>query len=158
METPDQIESKLEKLLVPRGFSEQGAASIETLFDDLAGEGELVHDVSTKRARGWWWLGSAAAGVCLALKLTVSAPSSELFVERVPEVDYVEPVALVSESEGVVSAEPELDYVTDAEGNLMQAWNVQVVSEEKFHDPETGYEVRVVCPREEILLMPVSSF
>jgi hypothetical protein len=33
-----------------------------------------------------------------------------------------------------------------------------VVDEERLHDVETGYEVLVSRPREEVVLMPVTAF
>jgi hypothetical protein len=39
-----------------------------------------------------------------------------------------------------------------------RAWRVRVVDEERLHDVQTGYEVLVSRPREEVRLIPVSSF
>jgi hypothetical protein len=73
-------------------------------------------------------------------------------------VEHFEPISLVSEEEGVVSAEVEDRLFSDGDGNLMRAWHVQVVNQERFHDPQTGHEVTLVRPRDEVVLMPVSSF
>lgn len=67
-------------------------------------------------------------------------------------------VVLLEDVEGVVSAEANQSLVADADGSLHRAWHVQVLSEEHFHDEESGETVRVVHPRDEVVMMPVTSF
>lgn len=158
MEELEEIERRLEGL-VPRGFSESGLASVEAMFDKLAA------NEPPRRPAGWTWGLGAAAAVALAAGLgltlrpaadppavTVAAP------DAVAEVADGEEPELVSELEGVVAIEADDGMLTDADGSLHRAWHVRVVSEERFRDSESGQEVRVVAPRDELVLMPVSAF
>ncbi|MGB1128879.1 MAG: hypothetical protein ACPG4K_02420, partial [Haloferula sp.] len=101
--------------------------------------------------------GSAAAGIALAFALTwLNAPEKP---EPVAAISTgVELVSLVSEEEGVVAAEADEELLADSDGRLMRAWHVQVVNQERFVDPQTGHEITVVQPRDELVLMPVSAF
>lgn len=163
METAEQIERKLGDL-VPRGFSESGASSIEAMLDELAAD-----DEPNGQRRTWGW-GLAAAAVVLAVSLAglanrqagatadavVAVPNDE--PELVEGLESGDDPELVAELEGVVSVEADDGMLTDSDGSLHRAWHVRVVSEERFHDSETGQEVRVVAPRDELVLMPVTAF
>ncbi|MEM1083839.1 MAG: hypothetical protein AAGI48_06925 [Verrucomicrobiota bacterium] len=155
METPESIERMLESRLVPGGMSEEGSAQLESLIDELAGE-------SPSSERRWlhYLLGGAAAALAMAASFWMLMPSGE--VPPVAGVDElfseVRDVVLLEDVEGVVSAEANQDLVSDPDGSLHRAWHVQVVSEEHFHDEKSGEVVRVVHPRDELVLMPVTSF
>ncbi|MFC7335552.1 hypothetical protein ACFQY0_00065 [Haloferula chungangensis] len=155
METPESIERILEKRLVPCAFSVEGSAALESLIDELAGE-------SPQPSVRWgrYLVGAAAAALMMFAGIAVWIPTSE--VPAVAEVNtlFAEPheVVLIEDVEGVISAEENDGLVADADGSLHRAWLVQVVSEERFRDEESGQEVRVVSPRDEIVLMPVTSF
>ena len=155
MDTPEDIERRLQRCLTPRGFSEAGMEAMDQMIDELAGTADEA--VSFDGHRMAWLTGSAAAGIALAFGITwMNAPESpDAFVGW---ADQIEPISLVSEEVGVVAAEADEQLVSDDEGNLMRAWHVQVVNQERFHDPQTGHEVTVVRPRDEVVLMPVSSF
>jgi hypothetical protein len=155
METPESIERMLQSRLVPGAMSGQGSASLEALIDELAED-------SPRQATKW--VGYLVAGAVAALAMTASImlgvraadvrPLSgvdQLFSEGLD-------VVLLEDVEGVVSAEANERLVADADGSLHRAWHVQVVSEERFHDEESGEVVRVVHPRDEVVLMPVTSF
>lgn len=155
MEAPEEIELRLQRALSPRGFSTEGMEAIEEMLDVLAVESDQRASFSGHR---WAWLsGSVAAGVALAFGITWMNSGVEPLVTD-QFFQHIEPVSLVSEEEGVVSAEVESGLFSDRDGNLMRAWHVQVVNQERFHDPQTGHEVTVVRPRDEVVLMPVSSF
>jgi hypothetical protein len=66
-------------------------------------------------------------------------------------------VVLIGSSEFVEDAVPE-DWMSETDGVPHQAWRVRVVDQERLRDVETGYEVLVSRPREEVRLMPVTSF
>jgi len=155
METPEEMERRLQRCLTPRGFSDEGMAAMDDLLDELAGDSEEIASFNGHR---WAWVsGAAAAGIALAFGITwmsqLGQPESSSLV-----ADFVEPVSLVSEEVGVVAVEEGEQLLSDDEGNLMRAWHMQVVNQERFHDPQTGHEVTVVHPRDEVVLMPVSSF
>jgi hypothetical protein len=153
MRTPEEIERMLGERLIPRGFSERGRQAIEGLIDELAGESP------SPAGRGRWWGTGAAAAAVLAVAGWGWWSSPEV-TPAAPAVvgELVSPLELLSESVGVVSAEPDLEFRSDAEGKLLEAWHVQVVSEERFRDTESGHVVTVRHPRDELVLMPVSNF
>lgn len=150
MRTPDDIERMLGERLIPRGFSERGARDIEAAIDELA-----AADPPSRRGR---WIIAAAAALAAAATLAMwpSAPAPR--GEPVAAASPAGEVELLSESVGVLSVEPDDALRSDAEGNLLRAWHVRVVSEERFRDAETGHEVRVVRPSDELVLLPVSTF
>lgn len=155
MEAFEVMERRLERSLTPRGFSEAGMASIEEMLDELSGE---TPRRTLFNGHGLRWIsGSAAAGVALAFGLTwLNSPE---IAEPVAAVSTgIVPVSLVAEEEGVVAAEADEELVVGSDGQLMRAWHLQVVNQERFLDPQTGHEVTVVHPRDEMVLMPVSAF
>jgi hypothetical protein len=155
METPEQIERRLQRCLTPRGFSDAGMVAIDEMIDELAGE---AGERSFFNGHSWWWMsGSVAAGVALAFGLTWLSQPDAPAKSATLSMGY-QTVSLVSEEEGVVAAEADEQLFSDEDGNLMRAWHVVVVNREHFHDAETGHEVTVVHPRDEMVLMPVSSF
>jgi len=66
-------------------------------------------------------------------------------------------LVLIDSSEVVEDAVPE-DWMSETDGVPHRAWRVRVVDQERLRDVETGYEVLVSHPREEVRLMPVTSF
>jgi hypothetical protein len=159
METPESIERMLEKRLVPSAFSVEGSAALESLIDELAGEpSALVAQASVKWGR--YLMGAAAAALVMFGLILMSIPSGEVPEMVGVEELFSEPqgVVLLEDLEGVISAEENEKLVVDADGSLHRAWHVQVISEEIFHDEQSGQEVRVVHPRDELVLMPVTTF
>lgn len=152
MQTPEEVERALAERLMPRGFSEKGGRELESLIDELAA-GE--DDQGEPRRRGWFWGAAAAAAVMVPVMWwPTKAPAEQLVAADVPG----EEIELLSESIGVVAAEADEDLMSDADGSLMRAYHLSVVSEERFRDVETGHEVRVVRPSDELVLVPVSNF
>ena len=152
MRTPEEIERALAERLIPRGFSEKGGREIEALIDELAGE-EESGPVGARRV--WWWGAAAAAAMMASIVWWPADPASRQVAGTTPPGDDLE---LLSESIGVVAAEPDERLRSEVDGQLMQAWHLSVVSEERFLDAETGHEVRVVRPSDELVLVPVSTF
>ena len=154
METPEQIEKALGRL-VPPALSEEGTASIEAALDELAAADGGTHE-TTPPARRWWLGGAAAAALGLAaIPLwwgPVESPAGPVAsLER-------EPMVLLEESGRVISAEEDLTLLAQEDGSVHRAWHVRVVDEERYRDMETGLEVQVVHPRDELVLLPVSHF
>lgn len=156
MDRPEDIERKLGEL-VPRGFSEAGLVSVCELVDQLAEEAPTA-----SRGRPRWGIAAGIAALLAgALAWTTSSAERDVAIATVPEVPLVEELPeaeLLAQLEGVVAVEEDGEFRTDADGSLHRAWHVRVVNEERFHDPETGSEVRVLRPRDELVLMPVSAF
>ncbi|MCF7675699.1 MAG: hypothetical protein K9M97_10165, partial [Akkermansiaceae bacterium] len=66
-------------------------------------------------------------------------------------------LVLISESSRVEDISDE-GWLASPEGGAAQAVRCRVVEASTFRDEETGIEVVVAEPREEVLLMPVSVF
>jgi hypothetical protein len=159
MESPEDIEKALSRLM-PAAFSEEGKRSLDELIDGLAA-GETVLEVAPDKSKPLLpWAGgiaAAAAAVVLAMNLPGGGPSTpSAGISQTPPVTTGETV-LLHQSERVEAAVPE-DWMTEADGVAYRAWRVRVVGEERLHDVQTGYEVLVSRPREEVRLIPVSSF
>jgi hypothetical protein len=160
MESPEEIEKALSRL-VPAAFSEQGKRSLDELIDGLAaGETTVIEMAPDKSKPLLPWAGgiaAAAAAVVLAMNFPAGGPSapSPGISQAPPEI--AGETVLLHQSERVEAAVPE-DWMTEADGVAYRAWRVRVVGEERLHDVQTGYEVLVSRPREEVRLIPVSSF
>ena len=154
METPESIEAKLGRLLIPRGFSDRGRDACDSLIDELA--------ASAPEARRDWrpfvWLGGLAAVLAMTFSLMVDFGASRPGVQAASGPDEPNGLALLSETEGVVSAEVAGERLSESDGSLFEPWQIRVVAEERFRDEETGEEIRVWQPREELVLVPVSTF
>jgi len=161
----DPVESILARLMPP-AFSEDGQREIEAMLDDLAGA--PTGSLPAKRT-GIVWLrriataGIAAAGVAAALIFPLASrpvPASWAASARSGKSPAANPPAgmvLVSESERIESMTDD-GWQEDADGSTMRAMRLNVVEENSLLDEETGIVMQVSQPREEILLMPVSSF
>ncbi len=156
MESPEDIEKALSRLM-PAAISEEGKRSLDELIDGLAA-GETV--VQMPRKSAWPWLGgigAAAAAVVIALNLPAGSPAPA-DVAVTPPVPVVQGgIVLLQQTERVENAEPD-GWMSETDGVAHRAWRVRVVDEERLRDLETGYEVLVSRPREEVILMPVTAF
>lgn len=159
MESPEEIEKALSRLM-PAAFSEAGKRSLDELIDGLAAGETVVEMVPPKSRPLLPWaggLGAAAAAVVLALNFPAGGPATPVPGISQTAVDGTAGIVLLQQSERVEAAVPE-DWMTEADGVAYRAWRVRVVDEERLHDVQTGYEVLVSRPREEVRLIPVSSF
>ena len=156
MESPEDIEKALFRLM-PAAISEEGKRSLDELIDGLAA-GETIVEIPRKSA--WPWLGgigAAAAAVVVALNLPAGSPApANIAVTPPAEVEEGD-IVLLQQTERVENAEPD-GWMSETDGVAHRAWRVRVVDEERLRDLETGYEVLVSRPREEVILMPVTAF
>lgn len=158
MESPEDIEKALSRLM-PTALSEPGRRSLDELIDSLA-TGKPVATAPAPASRPWAWAaGIAAAAAALGFALI---PPAATPVEGVAVTEPTAPatgggVVLIGQSERVETAVPE-DWMSESDGVAHRAWRVRVVDEERLHDVETGYEILVSRPREEVVLMPVTAF
>ena len=159
MESPEDIEKALARLM-PSAISEKGQRSMDDLIDSLAaGETVAVELPPMKKPSRLPWfgaLGAAAAAVVVALSLPQGGSAPAAVVENAPKAEEGN-VVLIGSSEVVEDAVPE-DWMSETDGVPHRAWRVRVVDQERLRDVETGYEVLVSRPREEVRLMPVTSF
>jgi len=156
MESPEEIEKALSRLM-PAAISEEGKRSLDALIDGLAA-GDTVVEMPRKSA--WPWLGgigAAAAAVVIALNLPAGSPVSPTVASTPPTETREGGIVLLQQTERVENAEPE-GWMSETDGVAHRAWRVRVVDEERLRDLETGYEVLVSRPREEVILMPVTAF
>lgn len=158
MESPEDIEKALSRLM-PAAISEEGKRSLDELIDGLAsGETAVVEMPPRKSARPWLGgIGAAAAAVVIALNLPAGSPAPVKVADTPPTVAAEEGIVLIQQTERVENAEPE-GWMSETDGVAHRAWRVRVVDEERLRDLETGYEVLVSRPREEVILMPVTAF
>ncbi len=156
MESPEEIEKALSRLM-PAAISEEGKRSLDELIDGLAA-GETV--VQMPRKSAWPWLGgigAAAAAVVIALNLPTGSPVPADVAVAPPAPVLEGGIVLLQQTERVENAEPD-GWMSETDGVAHRAWRVRVVDEERLRDLETGYEVLVSRPREEVILMPVTAF
>jgi hypothetical protein len=156
MQTPDPVETILARLMPP-ALSEGGHRSIESMLDELAADVPAVKPVSTPRPHRACWLGGiAAAGVAAAWLLPLVVRPASGPVATAPREPAAN-VMLVGQS-GRIESMTDEGWHEEADGSAMQALRLNVVEEESVLDRETGIIMQIREPREEILLMPVSSF
>lgn len=146
----DEMEKALKRLM-PTALSEAVQAEIESQIDELAGGLEVFrHDFS----RWAKWLGGIAAAVAIGV---FAFPFGDR--ETTPLVDIAEDDGMVvlAELERVEKVRDEGLFV-DAGGSAVRKMSVRVVGESRILDEETGIEVTLTEPREEMYLLPVSTF
>jgi len=162
MQAPDPIEAALARLM-PVAFSDSGLRAIEEslaeLADDLPAQEATTFPGPSTATRKLRFLvpSSIAASIAALLALL---PGSEPTPRQTTTAENPSPssgLILVSESERIESMTDE-GWLSDPDGSAMQAVRIRTIGENQLRDEETGIEFRVTEPREEILLMPVSSF
>jgi hypothetical protein len=161
MESPEDIEKALARL-VPSAISEQGQRSLDDLIDSLAAGETAVEEMPLPSARNtpWGWIGgvgAAAAAVALAFVIPAGEKDDAPDLATVPVSTGKGGFLVLEQSKHVESAEPE-DWTSEADGVTHRAWRVRVVNQERVQDLETGYEVLVSHPQDEVILRPVNTF
>jgi hypothetical protein len=149
----DPIEAALARLM-PVALSDSGERAIHETLDELAA------DLPVNRGqtqRGWGiGLGIAAAAVVGAFaawpSLQTPAPAVAVLEEEITS-----PIEWISNSDRIESLQDE-GRISGTDGDALQAVSVRVVAENTLRDRETGYTLRISEPREELVLMPVTSF
>lgn len=159
MESPEDIEKALSRLM-PSAISGKGQQSMEDLIDSLAAGEEVLAEMPRKSP--WPWLGgigAAAAAVVIAWSLPAGdqGAGAPTLVAAGNPASGEGGIVLLGQSERVEAAVPD-DWMSESDGVAYRAWRVRVVDEERVQDLETGYEVLVSRPREEVRLMPVTAF
>lgn len=145
---------------MPPALSDGAVRDLEAMFDELAGQAPEAEVVEFKPARQPWplkWIagGIAAAGVAAALVFPMKPAAHPVVQDTTGTAP--DQFVLVGESERIESTADE-GWVENSDGSAMQALRLTVVEENRFVDRETGIEMKISEPREELLLMPVSTF
>jgi len=160
MPKPDPIETILARLMPP-AMSEAAQRDIEDMLDELADttpQGVVSAPAIMAWQRRWIIGGSAAAAVALAWILplaTTSVRSSRAALA--PATAESNEFVLMGESDRIESMRDE-GWQENADGSTMRAMRLNVVAENSLLDRETGIVMQVSEPREELFLMPVSTF
>ncbi|MCP5547676.1 MAG: hypothetical protein H7A50_09920 [Akkermansiaceae bacterium] len=156
MQHLESVEDILGRLMPP-ALSQSCEEEIGELLEEFAAES--VVPLSAARTSSpvfrWWAGGIAAAGAAAAFVIPALSGTGGQVVsaDPPPRADVV----LVSESRRVESVWDEgLQDIGD--GAAMRATRLSLVEESTLFDEETGLEVRISEPREEVMLMPVSAF
>ena len=149
----DPIEAALARLM-PVALSDSGERVIHETLDEMAA-GLPVNRGQTQREWGIG-LGIAAAAIVGAFAAwpSLQAPAPAV---AVPEEEITSPIEWVSNSDRIESLQDE-GRISGTDGDALQAVSVRVVAENTLRDRETGYTLRISEPREELVLMPVTSF
>jgi hypothetical protein len=146
----DEMEKALMRLM-PVALSDSAQVEIETQIDELAGVAHVVHHDFSRWAK---WLGGTAAAVAVGF---YAIPSGTR--EATPLVGSTADVGMVvlNELDRMESIRDDGLFV-DPAGSAVRKMTVRVVGESRIRDEETGIEVTLTEPREEMYLMPISTF
>jgi hypothetical protein len=158
MESPEDLEKALSRLM-PVAISEDGKRSLDELIDRLSA-GEEVVEMPKKLARPWAWVGAisaVAAAVVVTLNFQPGVSSPQNAVTTTPPTSEKNGIVMIQQTERIETAVAE-DFVSETDGVAHRAWRVRVVGEERLQDMETGHEIVVSLPRDEVILMPVTDF
>ena len=156
MQHLESVEDILGRLMPP-ALSQSCEEEIGELLDELAAESVVpLSAAKTPRpALRWWAGGIAAAGAAAAFVIPTLSGTGGTAVSAAPSPRAN--VVLVSESKRVEAVRDE-GWQDIGDGAAMRATRLSLVEESTLFDEETGLEVRISAPREEVMLMPVSAF
>jgi len=153
----DPIEAALARLMPP-ALSQNFQYELDEMIDALAGQEAQGITVGISSRPNRWIVGSgiaaAVAGLLAIYPLVQRAPDRQISAQ--PE-EIRSGLVLVSESDRIQSMTDE-GWQENSEGHAMHALRLNVVEENSVMDEETGIIVLISQPREELLLMPISSF
>lgn len=156
MHKPDPVETILARLM-PAALSDEGQLGIEAMIDELAGPSAEIIAIKPWFRRPLTG-GIAAAGIAAALLLPLALPRSTAKSGMTTVGQETPPgIVLVGET-GSIKSMSEEGWQEDSDGSAMRTLRLRVVEENSLLDEETGIVMQVSEPREEYLLMPVSTF
>jgi hypothetical protein len=136
--------------LMPPALSVSAHHDIEAMLDELAGSSSSSQ--SPARSYRRWIIGGGLAA-CLAASFTVPRLVTPPSPASAPAPDFL----LVGESDRIESMTDE-GWREISDGSAMRAMRIRVIEENSLFDEETGIVMQVSQPREELLLMPISTF
>ena len=159
LEPYSEIEDALMRLM-PVGLGQSVQSELESQLDELCGNADFEGADAAAPAvlRFPKWI--AAAGIAAALVLGVAFFPKEGNAGgdvASQKADETPSVVLLTEVERVEHLSDEGLFV-DSGGSAVRKFRRQVVDESKLLDEESGIEVTLSEPREEIYLVPVSTF
>ncbi len=156
MRKPDQSFEDLERSLsrlMPVALGEGARERMDTMIDSLARDaGETGSDFRNPVK----WLVCGGVAAALAIGAYVAIPHQP--VKTVSQADETAPELIyLSEADRVEGVSDEGLFV-DSGGSAVRKVRVRVVEESRVRDEETGIVVMLTEPREEMYMVPVSTF
>jgi hypothetical protein len=137
--------------LMPPAMSTGGQRNIEAMLDGLAG---ATAKPSGRKPPIWRFvIGGLAACLAALAAMRLANPDMQVAGIASARPDFL----LVGESDRVESMIDE-GWRETPDGTPMRALRMRIVEENSLLDEETGIVMQVSEPREELLLMPVSTF
>ncbi len=155
---PDPVETILARL-IPPALSVAGQHDINAMLDELAAASAMDHAPATAHKRFKLRIiagGLAASGAAAILTFFMMVPKSPLLA-KISALEALPEFVLVGESDRVESMTDE-GWQEDSDGSTMQAMRLSVVEENTLRDNQSGIEMKISEPREEMVLMPISTF
>ncbi|QTN33750.1 hypothetical protein HZ994_15995 [Akkermansiaceae bacterium] len=141
---------------MPAGLSCAAQSEIESRLEELCGDGKLSAAATPGFSR---WI--AAAGIAAALVCGFALFPRDGAVPqsvKIPDNIAEEPEFVVlNESDRVEEVRDEGLFV-DSGGSAVRKVRVRFIGERRVRDEETGIVVTLLEPREEMFLLPVSTF
>ncbi len=162
MKTAEEIERSLEGL-APAALSEEARDSIESMIDSLASENPGRNDVREEPRNGWGrpaaWMSLAAAVAFGAFGvLTLTQPGAEVPGGQADTGESGDGgLEWVGRSDRVEEPE-DGGLLADEDGGMHRLLRYRVIEEELIRDGRNGMVMRVTGPRDEMMLVPVSTF
>jgi len=144
--------------LMPVALRETMRVETEDLLDDLAGEAR-VSGFAFKKGIVWLGAGGIAAAFGIAslfvfkggVDASVAGKNPAAALELPPELVFL------TGTDRVEDVKDDGMFV-DSGGSAVRKVRIRVVEESRIRDEETGIVVQVTEPREEMYLVPVSTF
>lgn len=160
MQAPDSVEVVMARLMPP-AFSEGGQAAIEEMLDELAGSATVVGPAEI--SSGKWWLrsvmgGGIAASIGALFAIFPSSPKAMGHRELAKQPTQSAPALILTQESDRIESMTDEGWQEDQDGRALRALRLNAVEQNSMLDEESGMEVQISEPREEILLVPVRDF
>lgn len=159
MQAPDPIETILGRLMPP-AMSQSAQNGLDAMIDDLAGP---TAETIVPHPSGNWLVrsligGGIAAGIGAMIAIfPLASDTPQDPVALNPPAYPPSGLVLISGSDRVESVTDD-GWHESADGSAMRSFRLHALEESSMRDEESGIIVKISEPREEILLIPISSF
>lgn len=158
MHKPDPRSEDIEKALLrlmPVAVNQDAQDRMDLMLDELAANEELVRFDFRKSVK---WLAGGGIAAAFSLGVYFTLPHEETEGSPVSEQTDRQPdLVFLSESDRVEGFSDEGLFV-DTGGSAVRKVSIRVVGESRIRDEETGIVVMLTEPREEMYMVPVSTF
>ena len=154
MKHVESIERALARM-VPAPLSRRATGDLDELIETLAAQQEPAPAAAPFGRKAAVVTGAAAAVIALAaVAIHAALPERPPRAAAAPAIDPFEVVAATNRID-----EPEEDeWFADEAGGMHRVVRMRVIEEEFVRDRRSGALVTLTEPREELVLVPVSSF